>query len=67
MTRQERAKQFMPFDAMKGLSEALRERGHAEKMKNILTDEEKAEADNARAIMKEEENRFDNYGEDQNS
>ena len=69
MTRQERAKQFMPFDAMKGLSEALRERErrHAEKMKNILTDEEKAEADSARAIMKEEENRFDNYGEDQNS
>lgn len=26
MTRQERAKQFMPFDAMKGLQEALRER-----------------------------------------
>ena len=26
MTRQERAKQFMPFDAMKGLSEALRDR-----------------------------------------
>ncbi len=26
MLRQERAKQFMPFDAMKGLQEALRER-----------------------------------------
>lgn len=26
MTQSERAKQFMPFDAMKGLSEALRER-----------------------------------------
>ena len=26
MTRQERAKQFQPFDAMKGLQEALRER-----------------------------------------
>jgi len=26
MTRQERAKQFAPFDAMKGLQEALRER-----------------------------------------
>lgn len=26
MTRQDRAKQFMPFDAMKGLQEALRER-----------------------------------------
>ena len=26
MTRQERAKQFMPFDAMKGLQEALRDR-----------------------------------------
>ena len=26
MTRQERAKQFMAFDAMKGLSEALRDR-----------------------------------------
>ena len=26
MTRQERAKQFAPFDAMKGLQEALRDR-----------------------------------------
>lgn len=26
MTRQQRAKQFMPFDAMKGLQEALRDR-----------------------------------------
>ena len=26
MTRQERAKQFIPFDAMKGLQEALRDR-----------------------------------------
>ncbi len=26
MTQSDRAKQFMPFDAMKGLSEALRER-----------------------------------------
>jgi len=26
MTREERAKQFMPFDAMKGLQEALRDR-----------------------------------------
>lgn len=26
MTRQQRAKQFMPFDAMKGLKEALAER-----------------------------------------
>ena len=26
MTRQERAKQFLPFDAMKGLQEALRDR-----------------------------------------
>lgn len=26
MTRKERAKQFMPFDAMKGLKEALRQR-----------------------------------------
>ena len=26
MTRQERAKQFQPFDAMKGLQEALRDR-----------------------------------------
>lgn len=26
MTRQDRAKQFMPFDAMKGLQEALRDR-----------------------------------------
>lgn len=26
MSRQDRAKQFLPFDAMKGLTEALRER-----------------------------------------
>ena len=34
MTREERAKQFMPFDAMKGLQEALRDREerHSEDM-----------------------------------
>ena len=51
MTRQERAKQFMPFDAMKGLQEALRDREErhsrvpkhevseeiAEKISDILT------------------------------
>ena len=41
MTRQERAKQFMPFDAMKGLQEALRarEEQHARVEKRELSEE----------------------------
>lgn len=41
MTREERAKQFMPFDAMKGLSEALRDREerHLRVDKREITDE----------------------------
>lgn len=41
MTRQERAKQFQPFDAMKGLQEALREREerHSRVEKRELSDE----------------------------
>ena len=41
MTRQERAKQFMPFDAMKGLQAALREREehHSRVERRILSDE----------------------------
>lgn len=41
MTRQERAKQFMPFDAMKGLKEALakRERNHSRVGKRELAEE----------------------------
>ena len=42
MTRQERAKQFMPFDAMKGLSEALRDREerHARVERHDISDEQ---------------------------
>ena len=42
MTRQERAKQFMAFDAMKGLSEALRDREerHLRVEKHDISDEE---------------------------
>ncbi len=41
MNRSDRAKQFMPFDAMKGLKEALREREerHSRVDKRILSDE----------------------------
>ena len=41
MNRSDRAKQFMPFDAMKGLKEALREREerHNRVDKRILSDE----------------------------
>lgn len=42
MNRQERAKQFMPFDALKGLQEELkkREEKHLREDKHILTEEE---------------------------
>ena len=41
MMRQERAKQFMPFDAMKGLQAALREREerHSRVERRVLDDE----------------------------
>lgn len=41
MTREERAKQFMPFDAMKGLKEALaiREERHNREEKRELSEE----------------------------
>lgn len=41
MTRVQRAKQFLPFDAMKGLQEALREREevHARVQKRDITEE----------------------------
>ncbi len=43
MTRQERAKQFMPFDAMKGLQEALKDRRerHGRVEKREISDEDK--------------------------
>lgn len=36
MNRQERAKQFMPFDALKGLQEELRKK-EVEREKSIIT------------------------------
>ncbi|MBR5900873.1 YolD-like family protein [bacterium] len=52
LTRAERAKLFAPFDAMKGLQEALRDREerHSRVRKRELTEEE-AEA-NSRTILK---------------
>lgn len=52
LTRSERAKLFAPFDAMKGLQEALRDREerHSRVRKRELTEEE-AEA-NSRTILK---------------
>ena len=52
LTRSERAKLFAPFDAMKGLKEALRDREerHSRVAKRELTEEE-AEA-NSRTILK---------------
>lgn len=43
MTRKERAKQFMPFDAMKGLQEALRakEERHMRTQKREISQEDK--------------------------
>ena len=45
MMRQERAKQFMPFDAMKGLQEALRDREerHTRVERHDISDEALAE------------------------
>ena len=50
MTREQRAKQFMPFDAMKGLKEALliREERHSRVERHGITDEDKRE--NARVL-----------------
>lgn len=45
MTREQRAKQFMPFDAMKGLQEALRDREerHARVERHGISEEEQEE------------------------
>lgn len=52
MTRAERAKQFAPFDAMKGLGEALRDREerHSRVEKHGIPEETAAE--NSRTVMK---------------
>ena len=52
MTRAERAKIFSPFDAMKGLQEALRDREerHLRVERHEISDEEKEE--NSRVILK---------------
>lgn len=44
MMREQRAKQFMPFDAMKGLSEALRDREerHSRVQKHGVSEEDQA-------------------------
>ena len=52
MTREQRAKQFMPFDAMKGLKEALEEREerHSRVEKHGISEEQTEE--NNRAICR---------------
>ena len=49
MTRLERAKQFMPFDAMKGLQEALRDREerHTRVERRELSEETRQQLDGA--------------------
>ena len=43
MDRADRAKQFMPFDALKGFQEALREKERVRVSKRILSEEEREE------------------------
>ena len=45
MTRQERAKQFMPFDAMKGLQQSLREREerHSRVQRHEISEEQQTQ------------------------
>ena len=52
LTRSERAKLFAPFDAMKGLKEALRDREerHARVARHEISEEQAEE--NSRAILK---------------
>lgn len=52
LTREERAKLFAPFDAMKGLKEALRDREerHARVARHEISDEQAEE--NSRVILK---------------
>lgn len=45
MDRSDRAKQFMPFDALKGFQEALREKERICVPKRSLSEEERAELD----------------------
>ena len=52
LTREERAKLFAPFDAMKGLTEALRDREerHSRVARHEISEEQAEE--NSRAILK---------------
>lgn len=52
MTREQRAKQFMPFDAMKGLQEALRDREerHARVERHEISEEQQRQ--NEAVILK---------------
>ena len=54
MTRRERAKQFLPFDAMKGLQEALRDREerHARVERHEIGEEEQAALNRALTALK---------------
>lgn len=52
MTRAERAKQFAPFDAMKGLNEALRDREERHMRVDKHEISEEAAAENSRTVVK---------------
>lgn len=53
MTREQRAKQFMPFDAMKGLKEALllKEEKHSRVERHGISDEERKENSKVLGIL----------------
>ena len=58
MPREERAKQFIPFDAMKGLKEALslKDEKHSRVKRHGISDEQKAE--NSKIILRLKKNDY---------
>ncbi len=58
MPREERAKQFIPFDAMKGLREALslKDEKHSRVKRHGISDEQKAE--NSKIILRLKKNDY---------
>ena len=58
MPREERAKQFIPFDAMKGLKEALslKNEKHSRVKRHGISDEQKAE--NSKIILRLKKNDY---------
>lgn len=52
MDRSDRAKQFMPFDALKGFREALKERERVVVPKRVLSEEQLEELDRKFSMVK---------------